>query len=200
MRRALRLAWKIALGVVGLVVLYLGFSLAQVWWASRQDDRTPASAIVVLGAAQYNGVPSPVLKERLDHAADLYKQGVAKTIVVTGGKQKGDRVGEGFAGYDYLKSKGVPESALKIEVDGTDTYEELSATAHILDTAKLGRSVVLVTSPYHAYRADAIAHEVGLVPHVSPADDPVPFSSLVRETGAVAAGRIISYRRLSNLD
>jgi uncharacterized SAM-binding protein YcdF (DUF218 family) len=195
----IRRLFKLALLLVGLVVLYLGVTFAQVWWESKQDNRAPASAIVVLGAAQYDGVPSPVLKARLDHAAELYQQGVAKTIVVTGGKQAGDRTGEGLTSYAYLKSKGVPESALKVEVAGTDTYDELSSTALILDEAKLGHSVVIVSSPYHAYRASAIAEEVGLQPHFSASADESPSGALVRETGAAAIGRIIGYRRLSNL-
>jgi uncharacterized SAM-binding protein YcdF (DUF218 family) len=195
----IRLFLKGVLGVIALVLLYGAVTFGQVWWASRQDDRAPASAIVVLGAAQWNGKPSPVLKARLDHAAELYRAGVAKTVTVTGGKQQGDKVGEGLTGYDYLKSVGVPEQALKIEVDGDNTYSELSATVHILDQAKLGRSVVLVSSPYHAYRAGAIAEEVGLSPHFSGSGDSVPFDSLVHETGGVAVGRIISYRRLDNL-
>jgi len=182
-----------------LVIFYLTFTFTQVWLASRGDDRAPSGAIVVLGAAQWNGKPSPVLKARLDHAAELYRAGVAKTIIVTGGKQAGDRVGEGRAGYDYLKSVGIAESALKIEVDGSNTYDELSSAVQIVDQAKLGRSVTIVSSPYHAFRADAIAEEVGLQPHFSPASDESSLASLARETGGAALGRLISYRRLSNL-
>jgi uncharacterized SAM-binding protein YcdF (DUF218 family) len=185
--------------VVVLTIGYLGVTFAQVWWASSRDDQAPSSAIIVLGAAQYNGKPSPVLKARLDHAADLYLKGVAKTVVVTGGMQQGDRVGEGRAGYDYLRAKGVPDSALKVEVEGHDTYEELAASAHILTEARLGTSAVIVSSPYHAYRALAIAQEVGLEAHFSSPGDDTPFPSLVRETAGAAAGRIIGYRRLSNL-
>ena len=157
-RRLIKLPFFIA----GLLVLYLGFTLVQVWWTSSRDDRPPAAAIIVLGAAQYNGTPSPVLKARLDHAAELYRAGVSKMVIVTGAKQAGDRVGEAYAGYDYLKSEGLPESALKIESTGTDTYEELAASVPILDAAGVGRSVVLVSSPYHALLATAIGNEVGL--------------------------------------
>lgn len=195
----IRLALKIAGGVVALVVLYLAFTFTQVWWASNQDDRTPSNAIVVLGAAQWNGIPSPVYKERLDHAADLYRQGVAKTIIVTGGKQQGDKVGEGYAGYNYLKGKGIPDKALLIEVGGTNTYEELSAAVPILDEYKLGHNVTVVSSPYHGFRANAIAEEVGLNPHFSAAASESSLASLVREAGGAAIGRIISFRRLSNL-
>lgn len=193
----IRLALKIVGAVVAVILLYLTFTLGQVWWASRQDDRTPANAIVVLGAAQWNGLPSPVLKARLDHAAELWREGVAPVIVVTGGKQAGDHTNEGMAGYTYLRGLGVPDSALKVEVEGGDTYEELSATRHILDDAGLGRSVVIVSSPYHAFRSAAIAEELGLRPHFSGTGEDVEASSLARETAGVALGRIISFRRLS---
>ena len=189
---------RLVLGALALVVLYLGVTFTQVWWASRQDERPPASAIVVLGAAQYNGEPSPVLKARLDHAAELWESGVAPTIVVTGGKQEGDRVGEGYASYDYLKGVGIPESALKLEVAGTNTYEQLSATRAILDDAGSGTDVILVSSPYHSFRAAAIADEVGLSPHTSPSDDSTSLGALGRETLASSLGRIVSYRRLAN--
>lgn len=193
-----RLIRRIAAGVLALVVLYLSVTFVQVWWASRQDDRTPSTAIVVLGAAQYNGEPSPVLKARLDHAAELWEAGVAPTIVVTGGKQEGDRVGEGYASFQYLLDQGIPESALKIEVDGTNTYEQLSASKAIVDDLGAADSVVIVSSPYHSFRASGIAGEVGLVPHTSPSEDPASLSSLARETLAVSLGRIVSYRRLAN--
>jgi uncharacterized SAM-binding protein YcdF (DUF218 family) len=195
-RKVLRaLTW-----VLALVVLYVGVTFVQVWYSSTRVDEPASSAIIVLGAAQWNGKPSPVLKARLDHAGTLYGQGVAPIVIVTGSKQDGDRVGEGFAGYDYLRNEGVPEDALKIESTGTDTYEELSAARHILDEAGVDRKVVLVSSPYHAHRAKAIAEEVGLEAHFSGAQaDEVTPRSLVRETAAVSAGRLISYRRLSNL-
>jgi uncharacterized SAM-binding protein YcdF (DUF218 family) len=198
--RMLRKVIRAVVWVTGVVVFYLAVTFVQVWWASNHDDEPSSSAIVVLGAAQWNGRPSPVLKGRLDHAAELYRRGVAPTVIVTGGKQSGDRVGEGFAGYDYLKGEGIPEASLKIESTGTDTYEELSAAGLILDREGLPRTVVLVSSPYHAHRATAIAEEVGLDPHFSaaPGDETTP-RALVRETAAVAAGRLISYRRLSNL-
>lgn len=193
-----RLIRRVVAGVLALVVLYVAVTFVQVWWASNQDDRTPANAIVVLGAAQYNGEPSPVLRGRLDHAAELWQSGVAPTIVVTGGKQEGDRVGEGYASYDYLRGLGIPESALKVEVDGTNTYEQLSASKVILDDLGAGSSVVVVSSPYHSFRSAAIADEVGLSPHTSPSAEASSLSALGRETVAASVGRIVSFRRLAN--
>lgn len=193
-----RLIRRVVAGLLALLVLYLTVTFVQVWWASNQDDRTPASAIIVLGAAQYNGEPSPVLRGRLDHAAELWESGVAPTIVVTGGKQDGDRVGEGFASYDYLRGEGIPEDALKVEVDGTNTYEQLSAAKVILDDLGAGSDVVVVSSPYHSFRSSAIAGEVGLSATTSPSVESSSLASLGRETIAASLGRVISYRRLAN--
>lgn len=193
----LRWAVRIALGLVAIVVLYLAVTFAQVWWAARQDDASKASAIVVMGAAQWNGSPSPVLKGRLDHAATLYAEGVAPVVIVAGGKQPGDKQTQGLVSFEYLRSKGIPESAIKIEVNGTNSYEELSSSALIMRNAGLAPDVVIVTDPYHAYRSAAIADEVGLSAQVSPTHGRITVGDYVRETGAVAIGRIISYRRLA---
>ena len=201
--------WIVGLVVlVGVVMALAGAWLAvtgvEVWWASRHDDRSPAAAVVVMGAAQWNGVPSPVLARRLDHAAELHAAGVAPVVIVTGGKQSGDRVTQGFAGYRYLRDKGVPEEAIRVEVDGTDSYSELSASAVILRRDRVDGSVdgsvddvVIVTDPYHALRAEAIADEVGLRAHVSPTATAGSPGQYLRETVAVALGRLVSFRRLA---
>ena len=183
---------------VALAVLYVGVTFVQVWWASRSDDHAPSSAIVVMGAAQWNGRPSPVLQGRLDHAVELYQQGDAPLIVVTGGKQVGDAFTQGLSGYQYLRDKGVPDEAIKVEVDGTNSYEELSASALILEQAQAGDDVVIVTDPYHALRAQEIASEVGLHAQVSPTDASSSVRQLGRETVAVAIGRIVGFRRLAS--
>lgn len=195
--RLLKLPVKIALGLAALVVLYVSVTFAQVWWASRQQTKASASAIVVMGAAQWNGRPSPVLKDRLDHAAALYRAGRARMIVVTGGKKPGDRVTQGVTGYDYLVGIGIPAADVKLENQGTNSYQELSAAANIIRQAGVAPDVLLVSDPYHAYRIGQIAQEVGLHPHVSPDDESSSLASYARETAAVSLGRIIGYRRLS---
>ena len=120
--------------------------------ATSHRDDTPnaqaakAQAIIVLGAAQYDGVPSPVLKARLDHALELYRWKIAPIIVVTGGRQPGDRFTEATAGYDYLRDLGVPDSAIRKEVHGSTTWESLRAASTFLEEgedhrrgARLGR-------------------------------------------------------------
>jgi uncharacterized SAM-binding protein YcdF (DUF218 family) len=195
----IRWVLRVLFGLLALAVLYVAVTFVQVWWASRQDDATPASAIVVMGAAQWNGKPSPVLKARLDHAAELYEQGAAPLIVVTGGKQVGDAVTQGVSGYLYLRDLGIPDEAIKVEVEGTDSWEELSASALILRQAGTGDDVLVVTDPYHAFRVHAIAHEVGLDAHVSPTSAQTGLRQLARETAAVAIGRLVGYRRLSQI-
>ena len=184
--------------VVFVGLAYLSLTFAQVWWASRADPTATfdARAAIVLGAAQYNGTPSPVLQGRLDHAAALYLADSVDIIVVTGGGQEADITTEAKAAYDYLRiNVGISDERLRLEVDGTSTFEQLAATARFLDSEGINE-VVLVTDPYHARRAQLVAEEVGLDATVSVTPTAVPFRRLVRETGAVAVGQIISFRRL----
>lgn len=187
------------LGVVGLAVLYVGVTFAQVWFASRDDQARDVDAIVVLGAAQYDGVPSPVLQARLDRALELYREGHAEVIVTTGSNQAGDRFTQGFAGFTYLREFGVPEGDILVVTDGTNTYEELSATANALRAEGVGDEVLLVSDPYHALRAVEIAREVGLQAWFSPTELDSSLRQLLRETAGVGLGRVVGYRRVSNL-
>lgn len=181
-----------------MVGFYFVATFVDVWLASRQDYDGTADVVVVLGAAQYNGVPSPVLRARLDHAAELFDSQRVELIVVTGGNQVGDITTEAKAGYDYLRmSAGVPDDRLLLEVDGRSTYESLRATARFLDDRRVDR-VILVTDPYHARRSQLIAGEVGLSAEVSPTTSGAPLSRLVEETAAVAVGRLVGFRRLDN--
>lgn len=188
------------IGIVLLAMMaYLAVTFIQVWRASSEDGTRPADAIVVLGAAQYDGRPSPVLEARLQRALDLYEMGLAPVIVVTGGRQQGDTFTEATTGYNWLVERGVPDDAIEKEVQGRSTYESLAATARFLREADV-MEVVLVTDGYHALRVKGIAREVGLTPHVSGVDMEGPtIAQLSRETGAVSLGRIIGYRRLTNL-
>lgn len=195
--------WRLVYRLVGLIllagVLYVGVTFVQVWLASRRDGAREADAAVVLGAAQYNGRPSPVLESRLDHARQLYEEGLVDVIVVTGGKQEGDTFTEGQVGFVYLLGEGVPEADLLIEDQGTNTWESLAAAARILQERDMTEAV-MVTDGYHALRVDAIADELGLDASVSPSRSGGTVRELVEETGAVAVGRIVGFRRLVNLD
>lgn len=192
-----RLVWA-GLLLSALLAVYLVVTFVQVWSAARSDEAGPVDAIVVLGAAQYDGDPSPVLRARLDHAAELFREGHAPLVVVTGGKQEGDRVTQAAAGFLYLREQGIPEAAILLEVDGTSTYTELAATSRILRDRGLGR-VLMVSDAYHSARLLAIADEVGLDGAVSPTDTGYGATALVRETAALSLGRIVGFRRLDSL-
>ena len=186
-----------------LLIAYVVLTFAQVYRASTHDGAREADAIVVLGAAQWNGQPSPVLQQRLDHALELYEAGLAPLIVLTGGKQEADVFTEATTGYNYLRDRGVPDEALLKEVDGTSTWDSLRATRRFLDERGVDE-VVLVTDDYHAYRVEQIAEDVGFDATVSPTDSLLTgtkqLRQLARETAAVSVGRIIGYDRLFRID
>ena len=199
--------WRAALlagvALAALVVLYSFVSLWQVWSTGRSDQARPVDAIVVLGAAQYDGRPSPQLAARLDQVVELWPQDLAPLVIVTGGNQPGDRFTEAEASANYLIDRGVPENAILLEDAGSTTYESLEDVAEILEARGLD-SVLIVTDPYHALRSRLIAQEVGMVAYVSPTDTSVVtgVSSAKRQLGeaaGVAVGRIIGFERLSGL-
>jgi uncharacterized SAM-binding protein YcdF (DUF218 family) len=199
-----RPSWKrVSVAVAAVLVVYYLVTLVQVVNTGRSDDTRPADAIVVLGAAQYDGRPSPQLAARLDHALDLFERGVAQRVVATGGNLPGDRFTEAEASASYLVDRGVPEAAIVSVGVGSTTFESLDEVAVEL----LGRGleeVILVTDPYHAYRSKLIAEEVGLRAHVSPTSTSVVtgWASARRhvlEAAGVAVGRLVSFERLSGL-
>ena len=172
----------------------------QVWWAARQNQARRVDAIIVLGSAQYNGVPSPDLKARLDHALSLWRSHLAPVIVVTGGKQPGDRYTEASAAADYLVSQGVPQSQILREASGRDSWQCLSGAADFLN-ARGDKTVLLVSDPFHDEPISLMSQELGLTPFVSPTrTSPIRGLSVVpyfaKETVEVAIGRVIGFRRL----
>jgi len=134
------------------------------------DQREPADAIVVLGAAQYNGTPSPVYQARLDHAAELYRAGVAEQILTIGGGQTGDVTTEGEAGRQALIDAGIPAGSVTAVGVGNDTLVSLRAAAQVLDRNGWS-SIVLVTDPWHAHRSRVMARDLGLQAQVSSVDE-----------------------------
>ena len=194
---------RVALVVWFVVVGYLAVTAGQVWSVAQRDDRRPAGAIVVLGAAQYDGVPSPVFRSRLEHTLELWRDGVAPVVVVTGGGQPGDRSNEAAAAADFLLRQGVGEAAILREVDARTTYESLQASARLLRRRGI-TDAVLVSSPTHALRSLEIAEDVGLDAAVSSTrlGDVSLLTSLrwgIRETFAVAAGRLVGHRRVPRI-
>jgi vancomycin permeability regulator SanA len=189
--------------VVLLATAYYGITLYQVHATGRSDQARPVDAIVVMGAAQYDGRPSPQLAARLDHAADLWSAGLAKVMVVTGGNQPGDRFTEAEASTKYLIARGVPVDSILQESVGHSSYASLDGVATILHQRGLFR-VLLVTDPFHSLRSRLIAQELGLVAYVSPTrTSPVrggaALSKELEEAAGIALGRIIGFKRLLSI-
>src|SRR5687768_16437634 len=154
--------------VVGLILFgYYLITFVQVWSAAGDDNQNKSDAIIVLGAAQYNGTPSRVFGARLDHAAALYQKGIASTIVVTGGKQEGDQFTEAAAGADYLARKWITQHDILREDQSHTSLESLQASARFL-RERGSTSVVLVSDPFHSLRVRLIEEELGLVAVTSP--------------------------------
>jgi uncharacterized SAM-binding protein YcdF (DUF218 family) len=157
----------IRIGVLVLVpVVWTSLVLAVILYG-RRDDARPASAIVVLGAAQYVGRPSPVLRARLDHALELWKQGLASKIVLTGGTGVGDTTSEAAVGARYVRARGVPDSAIVLENEGMTTSQSLDGVAALL-SGEPDKRVILVSDPFHMLRLTILARQLGLEPYSSP--------------------------------
>lgn len=181
MRRAFRwTAWA-----AGILLVVYGLLFGWVWRVSRLDQRHAADAIVVLGAAQYNGRPSPVLKARLDHALDLYRAGLAPVIMVTGGIGAGDRMSEATVGHRYLRSLAVPDSAIIVRPDGRTTDESMRSVAEWMHDREHSR-MLLVSDPFHMARLRLEARRGGLEVYTSPTRSSPITPGSRREAGYLA--------------
>ena len=174
----------------GAVLLLVGSTGLAIWWTARQDARPSSDAIVVLGSAQYNGVPSSIFEARLEHALQLYEAGVAPVVVTVGGKAVGDAFTEAESGRDYLASAGMPADALLAVPEGVDTLESMRAVAAAFTERGWSRAV-LVTDPWHAMRAERMAEDAGMDATSSPTRQgpavqtrATQFRYIVRETAA----------------
>ena len=159
-RRALTVA------VVIVFAIWLVSVSAVVMW-SKRDEARPAEAIVVLGAAQYAGKPSPVLRARLDHALDLWNRRLASVLILTGGTGAGDTTSEAAVGRTYVRRHGVPDSAILEENEGRTTSESMRAVAGMLEVRGL-QSALLVSDPFHMLRLRILARRFGFTPYTSP--------------------------------
>jgi vancomycin permeability regulator SanA len=203
-RRRGRRGWwplRVLLMVLALFLLVPFAVAGRVWYAARQDDHPKSDAIIVLGAAQYNGRPSPTLQWRLVHALKLYNQGVAPAIVTVGGKRPGDNYTEAAAGRRWLTDHGVPGSRVVAVSAGYDTLTSLEAVGHRYRQLKW-HSGVIVTDPWHSLRSRTMAADNGIEAAVSPTRSgpsvqtrDTQFHYIVRETGGylwyVTAGRLL---------
>jgi len=199
---AWRLVWRALVIAVALFVCYLVVTAVQVWLTSRHSDPRPVQAVVVMGAAQYNGVPSPDLTARLTDAESLWNRHFAPLVVVTGYKEPGDHYTEAQASYIWLVAHGLPGDDI-VQVGGSDSWANLSDAAGVLHDRGLDR-VLIVTDGFHEDRSLAIASDVGLVAWPVPATtSPITGWSAVpyfaKETLGVAVGRVVGYSRLHDL-
>jgi len=155
----------LVLAVLAGVIVYT-ISLVMVLVVSQQDERRPVDAIVVLGAAQYNGRPSPVLEARLRHAVDLYRRGLASTLIVTGGQAPGDTVSEAVVSRRWAQKEGVPARSILV-TSGMTTRESMHDVARLMKQRGM-REAILVSDPFHMLRLKLLAREMGLRGLTSP--------------------------------
>lgn len=199
-RRRMPVSVRVVLGLLLVVFGYYSVSLIQVFATGRSDQARSVDAIVVMGAAQYDGRPSPQLAGRLDHVVTLYRAGFAPLVVVTGGKQPADRFTEAEASRDYLVERGVPADAILLESEGHTTNQSMEGVADLLEARGL-RRVLVVTDPFHSLRSRMIAADVGLEAYVSATPHTVvrggqEVRRTLLEAAGVAVGRIIGFDRL----
>ena len=154
-------------GVVLLGLVVWGSSLLAVYLFGMRDEARPSDAIVVLGAAQYQGKPSPVLKARLDHAIDLYLDSVAPTLIVTGGFGVGDTISEAEVGRRYAIRSGVPHGRILVERAGISTEQSMRTVARLMETRNMS-SAVMVSDPFHMLRLRIVARRYGIQSYSSP--------------------------------
>lgn len=174
----------LAVSLAGFAVV-VGYGTFRIWDQGARDERRPAGAVVVLGAAQYDGRPSPVFAARLDHAVALFLTGDYRYLVVTGGKADGDRTTEAAVARDYALERGVPDDRILVEDRGRTTLESLQAVAALL--ARQGiRDAVFVSDPTHMLRVLRMASDLGLTAWGSP----TPTSPVGSDPSRLAAAYV----------
>lgn len=192
-----RVALLAAAGVAASAYLV---TLGQVWATGRTESNRTADVIVVLGAAQYDGRPSPQFTARLDHVVALWTAGRAPLVIVSGGKQPEDRFTEAESARRYLIDSGVPGDAILAESQGRTTVESLRGVREVV--ASVGaHDVLLVSDPYHMLRAASSARELGMTVHVSATRTGVTRGldagrRNAREALGVMVGRLVGFERL----
>ncbi|MDT7784793.1 MAG: hypothetical protein QOF58_3212 [Pseudonocardiales bacterium] len=195
--RIRRVVLRLLFGALIVGALVVGGTAFRVWQVARVDDWTKADMAIVLGAAQYNGVPSDVLEARLEHALGLYKAGVVGYIATTGGRQPGDNFTEGQVGKMWLVKRGVPEDRVLQVGEGADTLGSLRAVASVAKEHDL-KTAVIVSDPWHSLRARTMAEDAGLHTWTSPTRSgpnvqtrETQWFYIKRETGALLYYRLM---------
>ena len=186
---------RLTLAAVLVPALYLGWTAAGIWQTAKQDQRPASDAIVVLGAAQYDGDPSRVFEARLDHARELYDAGVAPLIVVLGGKQSGDRFTEAQAGAAYLE-KDLPADRVTGVKAGATTLDSLKKFTGLAQERNIDR-IVIVSDPLHLGRARQMAQDLGF--EVAVSASPIDESEERKRTGLVKETFTLAFYRLFSI-
>lgn len=159
--RGVKIISRLIRYVVAVLLLGWSASAAAVMLWGRRDAATPSDVIVVLGAAQYAGRPSPVLRSRLDHALDLWRRNLAPRVILTGGQGTGDTTSEAEVSRAYLYKSGVPNGAMLAETKGRSTEESLDAVAQLM-RAENARTAIMVSDPFHMLRLEILSWQRGL--------------------------------------
>ena len=198
--RVLRGSLLLAAAAAVTLAAYTFIVFCSVLYVGASDNGAKADVIVVMGAAQYDGRPSPQLAARLDHALMLFKERRAPLIAVTGGKRPGDRFTEAEASRRYLVARGVAETAILAETSGASTWQSVANLSPVLQRAGV-RSVLVVTDRYHVQRTllsvrEVGFHEDGSATRTSPVVGIRALSRAAEEAIGVAAGRLIGFQRL----
>ena len=197
----IKLVLKIISGLLAALLLYFGVGFVQIWMAGREHSHRVSDAIIVMGTRQNNCVPSPTLAGRLDEVVRLYDLHLAKWVVVTGGKQPGDRCTEAQASSMYLRARGIPGRVILLG-DGADTWQNVSTAAPIMKAHSI-HTLLVVSDTFHVYRASQICSAQGFDP--APSATTTSFvkgshltSYYLGEILRVAVGRIVGYKTLSD--
>jgi uncharacterized SAM-binding protein YcdF (DUF218 family) len=186
--------WKrpwllLLLALVGALLLFFGITGSRIVRAASEGPTTKADVIVVFGAAEYVGRPSPVYKARLDHGYELFEKGMAPVVITTGGSAQDPDFSEGGVGRSYLLRRGVPEQALIEETQGSDTAQSAARVANIMRTNGMSRCIA-VSDAYHVFRIRALLEHEGVQVEVAPRPESRPhplwerFEAVMREAAS----------------
>lgn len=194
----MRLILKLVVLLLVAVLAYPAWLAFRVWDQSHDDEVHSADAIVVLGAAQYDGIPSPVFKARLDQARYLFDEDLSDTVIVTGGKRKGDRFTEARTAHIYLESEGIPAERILEEEEGSTTYQSLQQVAELAEAYDI-HTVLLVSDPLHSERIKRMAIDLGFEEaYTSPASyvslnrsRETKLREIVREVGSLIVYEVL---------
>ena len=180
------------LAVVGALGLFFGITGSRIIRAAAEVPAKNADVIVVFGAAEYAGRPSPVYRARLDHGYELFQKGMAPVVITTGGSAQDPDFSEGGVGRDYLVRRGIPEQALIAETQGSDTAQSAARVANIMRTNGMG-SCIAVSDAYHVFRIRALLEKEGVQVELAPRPESRPrpvwerFVAVMREAASYLA-------------